>query len=80
MVSARKGVNPLSKEECILKRSSQTVLQQPVSTVGRAPETVVRASDGARDRVKSNMSEAWTGAALNRQLVSSSEWNTAQTS
>ena len=58
-------MNPLTKEES----------QQPVSKVGRAPkepsrqrddQTVVKASDGEHDRIKSNVSEAWTGEAPNR--------------
>ena len=66
-MSSRKGVNPLSKEECVLRQSSQAV-SQPASTVGRQQDdrAVVRASDGERDRVKSYMSEVWTGEALTR--------------
>ena len=67
VMSTRKGVNPPSKEEGVLKQSSRT-MSQPASTAGQAPEeqshqqddqTVVRPNDGERDWVKSNMSEAW---------------------
>ena len=89
MVSTRKGVNQPTKEESVFKQSrreskkhgsfklasAHRALQQPVSTVGQAPEVqirqrddraVVRVSGGERDRVKSYVSEAWTGEALNR--------------
>ena len=79
MVSTCKGVNPLTKEECVLKRSSRRVPPQPVGGVERAPEeqshqrdgqVVVRASDGERDHVKSYMPKAWTeeGSTRARQL------------
>ena len=55
VMSACKGVNPLTKEECVMKQSPQAVSQQPVGSAGRVPEeqsrqrddqAVVRASDG----------------------------------
>ena len=66
-MSTGKGANPLSQEECVLRQSSQAV-SQSASTVGRQQDdqAVVRASDGERDRVKSYMSEVWTGEALTR--------------
>ena len=120
VMSAREGVTPLTKEECLqakphgeskkhgsfkqrhrcrggkLKgRRGQLTRRwkplQPVGGVGRAPEkqshqrddqAVVRASDGERERVKSHMSEAWTGEVLTRtrrqQCVKLSS-NTAKT-
>ena len=54
VMSTCKLVNPLTKEECVLKQSSRRVSPQPVGGVGRAPEAqchrrddqaVVRASE-----------------------------------
>ena len=65
VMSARRGVNPLTKEES----------QEPISKMGRAPDgqsrprddqAVERASDSEHDRVESYVSEAWTGEASNR--------------
>ena len=69
------GVCPQGKLMRSWKQSSRRVSQQPVDGVGRAPEeqshqrddqAVVRAGDGERDRVKSNMSEVCAGGALTR--------------
>ena len=53
-LSGCKGVNPLTKEECVIKQSPQTVSQQPVGGVGRVPEetnqAVVRASDSEQSQ------------------------------
>ena len=66
VMSTLKGVNPLSKEEGVLRQSSQTV-SQPVSAVGQAPEeqihqqddqAIVRACDGERDHVKCSSCDA----------------------
>ena len=78
-MSGGKSVNLLTKEECVIKQSPHRVSQQPVGGVGRVPEeqsrqrddqATVRASDGERDRVRKRSPE----------LVSSSVWNSAQTS
>ena len=69
------GVCPQAKLMRSWTPSSRRVSQQPVGTVGRAPEEeshqrddqcVVRACDGERDRVKSYMSKAWTEEASTR--------------
>ena len=70
-----KARGELKKHGSFKLASAQGALQQPASTVGQAPEVqsrqqddqaVVRASGGERDRVKSYMSEAWTGEVLTR--------------
>ena len=64
------------------KPSSQRVLQQPVSGVGRTPEkhrhqrddqAVVSVSDGERYRVKSNISEVCEGGALTGTRLSGTQ-------
>ena len=60
-MSACKGVNPLTKEEC-----AADTTQQPVGGVGRVPEAIARANDGHHDRAESFVSEAWTGEVPNR--------------
>ena len=42
VMSGCKGVNPLTKEECVIKQSPQTVSQQPVGGVGRVPEETIK--------------------------------------